>query len=430
MLSRLLLFLLLCTFGLYAIEGGISVTVVEKEKHFISEEVLVKVDLKSTAFSIKNVKVGLENSNDYIVLAPTSAASLETIDINNTDWQIVHYEYKLYPLHAGEITVPVFSIGFQASMGYGQPEEEFSFKSEPISLEVEAPKGVSKEMFVLSTPKYTVQSHISTKMSEGNITQIKVGDAVTLKIVQEAKNVPDILLRPIFFKESNQYKIYAEEPALNTKEQGKGILASRTDTYTLVATKEGNITIPSQVFMWWLPKEEVLYKEVTEAYSFSVLPSPNMHLNEGTLEKKRPFVPWSFIIFSLLLLSWVFYKLYPSLKQRREERTIRYQQSEEGRYDRLMETMKDDNLSKLYQDFYCWLEVASPTLSRSGFRGIEEVQPTFGLALQELEAALVTTQQSFDKTDFINELTKFREVLREQQQVRVQGLPDNINPIF
>jgi len=238
------------------------------------------------------------------------------------------------------------------------------------------------------------------------------------------------LLRPIFFEEKSQYKIYAEEPLLDTKEQGKDTLASRTDIYTLVATKEGNISIPSQVFMWWSPKEEVLYKEVTEAYSFSVLPNPNMHVNEGSLEKKRPFVPWSFIIFFLLLLSWVFYKLYPSLKQRREERTIRYQQSEEGRYDRLMETMKDDNLSKLYQDFYCWLEVASPTLSRSGFRGIEEVQPTFGLALQELEAALVTTQQSFDKTDFINELTKFREVLREQQQVRVQGLPDNINPIF
>ena len=75
MKTKLLIYLLF-TLSLYAIEADYSAYVVKKDKYFISEEVIVKVDLKSTAFSIKNAKVGLENSDDYIVLAPSSASSL------------------------------------------------------------------------------------------------------------------------------------------------------------------------------------------------------------------------------------------------------------------------------------------------------------------------------------------------------------------
>jgi len=83
------------TLGLFAVEGAISVYPVEKKDRFVSEEVILKVDLKTTAFSIMNAKIGLENSKDYIVLSPKSAVSLETVEMNDTQWQVVHYEYKL-----------------------------------------------------------------------------------------------------------------------------------------------------------------------------------------------------------------------------------------------------------------------------------------------------------------------------------------------
>ncbi len=67
-------------------------------------------------------------------------------------------------------------------------------------------------------------------------------------------------------------------------------------------------------------------------------------------------------------------------------------------------------------------------LSRDGFRSISEIQPSFSKTLSELEEVLVDPQRSFDKTSFINELTKFREVLLKQNRHKAQGLPLNINP--
>jgi hypothetical protein len=98
MQSRIILLFLALTLGLFAVEGAISVYPVEKEHRFVSEEVVLKVDLKTTAFSIRDAKISLENSKDYIVVVPKSAVSLETVEINDTQWQVVHYEYKLYPL--------------------------------------------------------------------------------------------------------------------------------------------------------------------------------------------------------------------------------------------------------------------------------------------------------------------------------------------
>ena len=429
MLSRIIVLLTALTLGLYAIEGAASLSVAEKEKRFISEEIVVKIDLKSTAFSIKNVKIGLENSDDYIVIAPTSAAFLETIDVNGTDWQVVYYEYKLYPLHAGELEIPPVAISFQASMGYGQPEKEFSFHSEPLRLKVEAPKGVGQNTFVLSTTYYSVKSDISPSAAEGNVTQIKVGDAVTVKISQAAGSVPDILLKPSYYAQNAYFKIYSEEPVLNTKGEGKASRATRRDAYTFIAVKEGNASIPSQTFMWWDPEDEVLHKEVTKAYHFVILPNPLSDVNAtASMEEVKKNNRWIYIALFLLILLIVLTKVYPKFEAWKLKKKLAYQESEEGRFKSLLDACQGNDVNALYHTFYTWLEVASPKLSRLGFRGVEEVQPSFSESLNALEAALAIPEQSFDQKHFISEVTKLRERLLKELQHTGQALPSTINP--
>lgn len=428
--SKILLYFLALTLGLFAIEGDISVYLVEKERYFVSEEVVVKIDLKTDAFSITNAKIRLENSQDYVVLAPKSASSLKTVDINGTQWQVVHYEYKLYPLHAGNIGIPPFDISFNASMGYGQPDNNFTFQSDAIALEVSAPKGAEKDDFVLSTPHYSLQSGISPKLSEGNATKIKVGDAIELKITQEAKNVPDILLRPIRFSEDVQFKIYSEEPILESKAAGSDTIATRTDSFTFVAVKEGNVSIPSQTFIWWDPAGEVLHTEKTHALHFIILPnSQPTASNVFANEVKQDDKPWVFIILLACILLIAFYKIYPSIKRWRERQELAYKQSEEGCFKSLLDACQKDNINTLYHNFYSWLQVSSPTLSRLGFRGIGEAQPSFSESLRELEAALSDKQKTFDTIGFMDELKKLRDALLKEQKNNKQSLPKNINPL-
>lgn len=428
MQSRIILVFIALTLALFAVDGAISVYPVEKKDRFVGEEVVLKVDLKTTAFSIMNAKIGLENSKDYIVAAPKSAASLETVDINSTQWQVVHYEYKLYPLHAGKITIAPIDIAFKASMGYGQPENNFTFRSDVIILDVSAPEGVEQGEFVLSTPSYTLKSELTPKLSETNATKIKVGDAIELKIIQEAKNVPDILLKPIYFSEDTHFKIYKEEPILKSKKVGTETIVTRTDSFTFVATQEGNVSIPSQTLIWWNPTEKVLHTEKTPDLHLIVLPNPESSASLTPSEEGKEDKPGALNILFILILIAVLYKLIPYIQKKKAEKKITYIQSEEGRFKTLLDSCEGSDIAALYRDLYTWLEVADPKLSRVGFRGINEVQPSFAKALSELEEVLVYPQRSFNKTDFMNELTKFRELLLERNQVKEQGLDQNINP--
>lgn len=429
MLSRILLLFTTLTLGLCAIEGAVSVHFVEKERYFISEELVVKIDLKSTAFSIKDARIGFENTRDYIIQAPGSASSLETIDINGTDWQIVHYEYKLYPLHAGEIEVPKMEITFSASMGYGQPEKSFTFQVEGLMFRVEAPKGVRKGDFVLSTVSYSLESDISPKISETNRTKIKVGDAIEIKVTQKAQNVPDLLLRPFNFSKNEHFKIYRDEPLLKMEEVDGKTIATRRDSFTFVASKEGNLSIPSQTFIWWNPEAQVLHKEKTRALHFTVISDPKTAASLSSLEDKKEDKPWVLNLVLILILIVVLSKLIPTIKKKKIEKKVAIMQSEEGKFKRLLATSKGDDMAQLYNDFYTWLKVADPKLARAGFRGVVEVQASFSAPLGELEAVLSVPQQTFDKIRFTAELKKFRERLLQVHQHEKQGLPDTINPL-
>lgn len=426
MLSRIFILWIIFTLGLFAVEGDYSAQIVEKERYFVSEELVLKVDLKTTAFSIKDAKIGLENSKDYIVVTPKSAAFLETIEINGTQWQIVHYEYKLYPLHAGKMTIAPMDMAFKASMGYGTPDTNFTFQSNALILDVAAPEGVGKNDFVLSTPSYTLKSEFSPKLSETNASTLKVGDAIEIKIIQEAKNVPDILLEPARFSENPHLKLYKEEPILKGKE-GESI-ATRIDSFTFVAAKEGNVTIPSQKFIWWNPAEQVLHRERTAELHLVILPNPQETATELSDKKQQQDKTWIFILLSAFLIIVLLYKLYPYAKRWRKKQKLAYQESEEGRFSLLLDSCQGDNMTKLYQDFYDWLEVADSKLSRAGFRGISELQPSFSNSLSQLERALADPEQAFDKIEFVDELQKFSGRLLKGQQSKQQSLPKYLNP--
>lgn len=427
MLSRIILFFIVFTLGLYAIEGAISVSIAEKERRFISEEIVVKVDLKSTAFSIKDTRIELENTRDYIIQAPGSASSLETIDINGTNWQIVHYEYKLYPLHAGKIEVPKLEITFSASMGYGQPEKSFTFESEALVFRVDSPEGVGQGAFVLSTASYSLESDISPKISEINTTKIKVGDAIEIKVTQKAQNVPDLLLRPFTFPKNEHFNIYRDEPLLKMEIVGSKTIAMRRDSFTFVASKEGNVSIPSQTFIWWNPEAQVLHKEKTTALNFTILADPKVVASLTSLDEKEE-KPWVLNIVFIFILIALLYKFIPYIQKKNVEKKVARMQREEGKFERLLATAKEDDMAQLYRDLYAWLEVADLKLSRGGFRGIIEVQPSFSTVLKDLETVLVEPEKAFDNKKFEHELIKLREVLLQQEKDRQQGLPQNINP--
>jgi len=420
MQNRILFILLLLTFNLFAVEGTMRVNLQSHDNLYTSQKVIVSVELLTDAFSISDARITFPSSSKYIVNAPKSAAYIGTEEINGTDWQIVHYEYEVYALQAGEIEVSPVKATFSASMGYGQPKKEFNLKSKALHFSVLSPKGIKKDQFVLVTDNYSLSQKVEPKKSE-----LIVGDAIEVEVIQKAHGVPDILLTPIHYKSTSLLRVYEKEPLLQSGMKGKFDVL-RTDKFTFVAVAEGNVSIPEHRVVWWDITTKKVHKESIPAMTFKIIADPQIAIDAKKAQQKQRLL----YLIAILLFLLILYRVFGSkVRNYIKERKQLYKESEAGYFNTLLHACQDNDTSKLYRDLYRWLKVADPKLARVGFRGISELQPSFSKTLSQLEEKLAVPERAFDKTDFIKELKKLRERLLEQHQYGKQGLPQSINPI-
>ena len=416
---KLLLLFLFLSLNLFAIDGKIRVFIKANDAIYTSQKVTVSVELLSDAFSITDAKINFPASAKYIVQAPQSAAYLGKDEIDGNDWQLVHYDYEVYALQAGQIEIPPVSVSFSSSMGYGQPKKDFELKSNALHFDVKTPEGIKNKQFVLVTDNYTLTSEQKPEKK-----QLIIGDAIEVTVTQKADDVPDILLRPIRYQSNAFLRVYDKEPELRSGLGGK-FSVSRTDRFTFVASAEGNVTLPPQEIVWWNSKTKKVHVETLPKISFEILPDPQIAIDAQREKEKKLLLYAGFSVLLLLIGYKLLSPVYYRYMQKREEA---YRMSEKGKFAVLLKSIKSNDTPGIYRDLYQWLTVISPELAKSGFRGIAEVQASFSVSLAELEAALSDPERTFDKRGFASELKKLRETLLKEQQRTEQGLQKTLNP--
>ena len=259
--------------SLFALDAKVNVYVKPYDTIYTSQKVTVAVELMTDAFSITDARISFPPSQDYIVQAPQSASYLRTIDVNGTDWQMVHYEYEVYTLKSGELDIPPMEISFSASMGYGQEKKNFTLQSDALQFLVKSPEGVKGSTFVLITKNYSLEY----KNIEQNKTFI-VGDALNFSVTQKAKDVPDVLLQPVVYTSNAYVRVYDKEPELRNGLKGDHDV-SRTDAFTFVANAEGNGTLEAQTLTWWNSDTKTLMHEKIPAIHFEIIADPQIAID-------------------------------------------------------------------------------------------------------------------------------------------------------
>jgi len=303
-LPSLFVLLLLLNANLFAIEGKVKLFVKSTDTVYTSQKVTVSIEVLSSALSVTDVNIHFPASAAYIVHAPKSAAYLNSVEINGTTWQMVHYDYEVYALKAGKIAILSFPISFTASMGYGQPKQAFVLKSDALSFKVAAPKGVKKNQFVLVTDNYALNATMKPEKK-----QLIVGDAVAFTVTQKAHNVPDILLRPVVYRSNALLRVYEKEPVLKSEIKG-AFDVSRTDTFTFVANGEGNVTLAAKKVLWWNSATEKTVVATLPAYTFEILPDPQIAIDaKREAQKKAILIALPVLVFLILMYLFVLPKL-------------------------------------------------------------------------------------------------------------------------
>ncbi|BAF73328.1 BatD family protein [Sulfurovum sp. NBC37-1] len=422
-MKKLLLLWALMSLMLFAAEGAIKgdfkVSVAPYEKLYTSEKVVVNIELLSSAFSITDAKIGLENTADYIVQAPKSAGYLQTIEVDGEEWQKVHYEYALYPLRSGTLEIKPFKISFSASMGYGQKKEHFTFTTEPLQLRVDMQTGVKKGSFVLSTEEYRVTSKLKPAKHK-----LIVGNALEFTVTQQAKGVPDILLPAVHYRSSPLLRVYDKEPLLKEDLKGK-YDASRMDRFTFVAMQEGNITLEAHTLLWWDSKNEKIKRETVPAISLEISTDPQIAIDAQKKARHKLMLTAGAIFLLLLIMAVI---LYPRIQCYISEYRHRYEESEKGKFDTLIKTLHKASIREVYGAFYRWLECVDVQLARVGFVKLRRDYPEFTDTLDDFENALARQDETLDKRKLEEMFKHLREQLLVSKQLKNNGLAKTINP--
>ena len=350
---------------------------------------------------------------------PNSASYLGQERINGESWQMVHYDYEIYALKAGRVKIPSVLVSFTASMGYGQPKKEFELKSDALAFDVKVPEGVNKDQFVLVTDNFELNVQMKPEKEK-----LIVGDAVELSVIQKAQGVPDLLLTPITYDSDAYLRVYSKEPQLEKGQQG-AYDVSRKDSLTFVASMEGNVTVPAQEIVWYNPAGKKIHVETIPAMKYEIIPDPQIAIDAKRMQQKLIL----YYLGTIVLVVVILYLIFASkIRHIRKERIRMYEQSEAGKFDVLLSTVRSGDLSAIDKQFYVWLLSASPDLMRDGVKSIETIQPSFSQSLKEFNQAVVDPDSGFDIKRFESELKRFREKLLEEKENTKQGLPVTINP--
>ena len=259
-----LIFLLLLPLLLFGAKARVSLEIDRAQEFFVFLLFIATLKVKTTAFSISDLDVDLGDNSDFIIIAPSSAAYINSEEIGDETYQYSVYEYELYPLKANGVSLKPLEVSFNVSSGYGQAKEHFTLSTSQKELFISSPKGV--EGFILATPKLSIKTTYSD-----NKKSYKLGDGITQTISITAFDVPDVLIPKITFSEIEGMKLYEDESRLSQKKGETHLVSKRIQSATYIFMQDGNFTLESQKMPWYNTPDSQIKSESSKSYSFEVV---------------------------------------------------------------------------------------------------------------------------------------------------------------
>lgn len=202
-----------------------------------------------------------------IVVPPRSGMNLTERRSGQT-WIGVERRYSVYPTRTGELVVPSITIG--ASVRNSAGVAEVTAKSESLVRQVVIPSALVENPDAVVTPKLSLSQEF-----EPDVNELKVGDAIKRTITVTANDTAAMLLPTIVPTEIDGLKAYPDQAILNDKEYRGDLTATRTDSVTYIAQKEGQYVLPQISVYWWDSKQDQVREARVPALALTVVANPS-----------------------------------------------------------------------------------------------------------------------------------------------------------
>jgi hypothetical protein len=355
---RLVLMLLFCLPAFYAVsqadtpQGNVRTALATDGPFWVGQAVTVHVDLLATGFTFSNQHFDLPEVPGALVLQPDSNALKLSEEKDGVTWQILRYDFNIFPQRAGTLQVPKIGVAFSVSAGYGKLEQDFQFTTEPLNVIVELPPGAKAGETLVTSTAFTVK-----QSWQPNPEGLMVGDALTRRITLRAEDIPGMVLPPITLPEMPGVAIYPDQPQVQDKSDRGKLEGERIESQTFVFQQPGSYEISGARIRWWNPQRKTLEDVEIEPLTVEVASNPNLPAGESPLLKtlgEKPVLVGFLLIFTAMVAVALYWFWRPLLEFWRT-RQARREQSEAAHFKRLLRACRENNPVTTYNALMHWL---------------------------------------------------------------------------
>jgi len=250
----------------------------DKDQAFVQEQLLLTMKL-FTSVDLNGLNSEALNIENALVTQVSEHQYQRTI--NGKPFGVVEVSYAIFPQQSGPLVIPSLTWTVQV-----QAPKNFAY--DPYSRDPYAGlrgqqskrmrlRSPEKHIAVAAQPKDTLK-HPWLPAQQLNLKQtwsqspdsFVVGEPITRTIDITAQGLMASQLPPLQLPEQDGVKYYPDQPQTDDQNSADGVTGSRRESFAIVPSKAGKITLPAMTVNWWDTNENKLKQASLPAQTINV----------------------------------------------------------------------------------------------------------------------------------------------------------------
>lgn len=342
-----------------AAEAMVRAAIKPAETYWTGQQLTLQVDLLSDGLSFADQRFRIPPIEGAMVLESSVATIKLNERVRGGSWQVLRYEFPLFPQRPGPVAIAPIEVAFAVSQGYGSEPEAFELTTDAISFEVTQPPSVAADQAVVTSASASVS--VNQTPAQG---PFRVGDAVTRIVRREVAGVSAMFLAPVPKVALDGVTRYDKAPLVTDRSDRGALLGIREDRTTYVFEQSGLVTLPGFSQPWWDPQRERLSQLYVPSVTIDVAAMASPSPGAGQVP-----VPWWLVGLALVAATAVAW-----LTRRRRKRPIE-SGHESALFSTLLAACDSHNAKAAYNAYMAWRPAAMHgTAPASLLRALRDAQ--------------------------------------------------------
>jgi len=248
----------------------INISIEPKEKVYVQQQISLTIQI-FTRIQLAEPSLSKLDIPD-VLFEQIGEDKQYTKIINQQSYQVIERQYALFPQKSGTMQIPAIKFEAMSVSRRSSNWPFFSNQGKPI-------RRLSDPLSVTVLPKpdtfnginWLPAESVQVSSKKSDLTELKVGESLTITDNIMAQGVLGSLLPSINFPKISGLKLYPDKPQISTNSYNGKIIGQREEKVAIIPTQAGIYNIPIRKLKWWNTNSNKMEEEIIPGFQFKVV---------------------------------------------------------------------------------------------------------------------------------------------------------------